>query len=477
MSEQNRSITDKIEGLKDVVAGLLVRKLNIHHNEICLLYVPQLTNRVSVSNNIIKPLLQCATSQNLTIESIAHSIIYVDEVSVEPDNSQAADYLLKGNTLIFLNQYSEYIVANTLRVEKRNTESPQVETTLRSPRDALTENLDSNLSLIRYRIKDKALKIDNLIIGRRTKTTVAVVYISDVANKEYVTQVKDRLRGINTDAIIDSGYIQKFLSNKSATFFPQIGVSERSDVISSDILDGRICVFVDGSNTALVVPQNFLEFLDAGDDHYDNSYIAVFMKFLRLFAIFITLTSSSLFVAVVAFHPEILPPQYIIAIASSRVSVPVNALLEISIMELVAELLREASIRLPKQIGPTIGIVGTIVIGQAAVAASLVSTLTVIIVSLGTMCSFAVPDYTIMNPIRLLKFMMIFITGIFGLFGFIMGFTIIMISMTSTTSFGIPYTSPAMPFNFEDIKNFFLANAAVYKKRPKSLHTIDKKRK
>ncbi len=477
MKEEDKTLIYKIESLKELVAGLYVRRLQLNHREVYLLYVPQLTDRVSVSNNIIKPLLLCTTSANLTVESIAHSIIYVDDVSILYDNSQAADYLLRGNTLIFLDQCNEYIAADTLKVEKRNTEAPQVETTIRSPRDAFTENLDSNLSLIRYRIKDKALKVDNLIIGRRTKTVVAVVYISDVANADYVTQVKDRLRGIDTDAILNSGYIQKFLSNKSATFFPQIGISERSDVISSDLLDGRICIFTDGSNTALVVPQNFLEFLDAGDDHYDNSYIAVFMKFLRLLAIFITLTSSSLFVALVAFHPEILPPQYIIAIASSRVSVPVNALLEISIMELVAELLREASIRLPKQIGPTIGIVGTIVIGQAAVAASLVSTLTVIIVSLGTMCSFAVPDYTIMNPIRLLKFMMIFITGIFGLFGFIMGFTIIMITMTSTTSLGVPYTSPAMPFNFEDIKNFFLANVAVYKKRPKNLHTIDKKRK
>jgi hypothetical protein len=204
--------------------------------------------------------------------------------------------------------------------------------------------------------------------------------------------------------------------------------------------------------------------------------MAVFSKMLRSLAFGISLTLSSLYVAVVSFHPDILPPQYILALATSRATVPFNALVEAVLMEFVTEILREASIRLPKQVGAAISIVGAIVIGQAAVAAGLFSPLMVIIVSLSMMCSFVVGDYTIMNPIRILKFMLIFITGVFGLFGFIMGFTLIIINLCSLTSFGIPYFSPIAPFNFQDMKQYILGDINLGKKRPKFLNTKDKTR-
>ncbi|MEA4827413.1 MAG: spore germination protein, partial [Clostridium sp.] len=341
---------------------------------------------------------------------------------------------------------------------------------------AFTENLDSNLSLIRYRIQDKSLKIDYITVGKRTKTTVAVIYISDIANKKYVDQIKKKIDGIKIDGIMESGQIQKFISNKATTLFPQIGVVEKSDSTCAGILDGKVCIMVNGSNLALITPKNFIEFLDSSDDHYDNTYIALFVKILRIEALFITLTLSALYVAVVAFHADIIPSQYILAIASSRTTVPVNALVEALLMEMVVELLREASARLPKQIGPAIGIVGTIVIGQAAVVAGLVSPLMVIIVALTLMASFAIPDYTIMNPIRVLKFGIIIITGMFGLFGFIMGVTFIVVKLASITSYGVPYTAPIAPFYFEDLKDFFLSNIVLSKKRPKYLDDPDETR-
>lgn len=467
---------NKIQQITNEISGLIVRKITINDKEVHIVFIPQITNRDSISNNIIRPLLQYNKKEPLNLDTIFNSVIYMDDVIEDNDESKIENYVLKGKTVIAILDEDKYLVANTVSFEKRSVESPQVETTIRSPKDAFTENLDSNLSLIRYRIQDKSLKIEYITVGRRTKTTVAVIYISDIANKKYVDQVKKKIEGIEVDGIMESGYIQKFISNKATTLFPQIGIIERSDSTCASILDGKVCVMVNGSNLALITPKNFIEFLDSSDDHYDNTYIALFIKVLRIEALFITLTLSALYVAIVAFHADIIPSQYILAIAASRTTVPVNALVETLLMEMVVELLREASARLPKQIGPAIGIVGTIVIGQAAVAAGLVSPLMVIIVALTLMASFAIPDYTIMNPIRVLKFGIIIITGMFGLFGFIMGITFIVVKLASITSYGVPYTAPIAPFYFEDLKDFFLSNIVLSKKRPKYLDDPDETR-
>lgn len=468
--------TDIVEKLKSSITGMVVRSLTIQNKQIFILYIPQITNRNSLSENAIKPLLQYNGQQEITADLVMSSIIYLDDVFSEEDKNKITDYIVKGSSVIIVSGSSNYIVANTEQVEKRSIQSPEVEASVRSPRDAFNENLDSNISLIRHRIKDSTLKIDYCTVGRRTKTSVAVIYLQDVANSKHVTELKNILEGIDVDGVLESGYIQKFISNKNSTLFPQVGISERSDSACANILEGRVCILVDGSNLALISPKNFIGFLDAGDDHYDNIYIGKFLKVLRFSALVMTLTLSSLYVTVVAFHSDILPAQYILALAASRVQVPVNALTEALLMELVLELLREANLRLPKQIGSSISIVGTIVIGQAAVSAGLVSPLMVIIVALSSMASFAVTDYTIMNPIRLLKFLMIFLCGVFGLFGFIMGLSIILIKITSIENFGVPYTATIAPFNKQDFKNYTSSNVVTTKKRPNFLNLKDKKR-
>jgi spore germination protein KA len=476
MIEQDNYRT-KVEELTRNITGLISRKLVIKEKEIYILYIPQITNRDGLSENIIKPLLGYDGSQTLTAELIINSVIYIDDVFSEEDENKIINYIVAGKSIILISGDSRYIVANTLKIEKRNIQSPEIESGIRSPKDAFNENLDSNLSLIRYRIKDPSLKIDYYIIGRRTKTPVAVIYLEGVANPNYVDEIKKILGEIDVDGVIESGYIQKAISNKSGLLFPQVGISERSDTACANILEGKVCIIIEGSNLSLIAPKNFIEFLDASDDHYDNVYAAVFFKFLRFSSLIIALTLSSIYVTVVAFHPDILPAQYILALAASRVGVPVNALIESIMMEAILELLREANLRLPKQIGSSISIVGTIVIGQAAVFAGLVSPLMVIIVALSSMASFAITDYTLMNPIRLLKFLMIILSGIFGIFGFVMGLTIIVIKVASIENFGVPYTAPVAPFSFKDLKDHIISNPLKDNDRPRFLHLKNRKRK
>lgn len=469
--------TDKIKEFSQSSQGISVRRLSFKDTDIYLLYIPQLTDRERLSTDIIRPILHYYEgNEPISSDVIASSVICLDDISVDNDENKILNYILSGKSVILISNDAQYIIANTLKIEKRSTQPPDLETTLRGSKDAFTENFDANLSLLRYRLKDPALSVEKFTVGKRTKTNVAVIYISDIANQKYVNDVKNRLKNISIDGIVDSGYVQKFIMNSASDLFPQVGIVERSDTACDNILEGKVCIIVEGNNLALVAPKTFVEFFDTGEDHYSNIYLAVFSKIIRYISLFLTLTLSSLYVAVVAFHSDILPAQYILAIAISRATVPFNALFEATLMELTSEILREASIRLPKQIGPAIGIVGTIVIGQAAVGAGLVSPLMVIIVSLSTMCSFVAPDYTIMSPIRLLKFFMIFITGIFGIFGFTMGFTVITIYLVSLTSFGVPYLTPVAPFNFKDLKNYILSDITLAKKRPNFLRTQDNTR-
>ncbi|MCY6369231.1 spore germination protein [Clostridium ganghwense] len=472
--EENKFI-DKIKEMSNQNSGISIRKIYNMDTEIFILYILQLTDRECISNSIIKPILEY-DKERISIDIIARSIIYMDDISMNDDEEKILDYILKGKSIILIPNEEKYIVANTYEVEKRNVESPRIQSALKGPRDSFTENFETNLSLIRYRIKDAALRIDNFTIGERTKTNVAVVYIEDVANPEYVDDVKKRLKDIKVDGVVESGYVQKFIRNNTFDLFPQIGIAERSDTTCSELLNGKIAIIVEGSNLALLLPKTFIEFLDAGEDHYENIYLGVFTKFLRILAFLITLTLSSLYIAVVSFHPDILPPQYILVLATARITVPVNSLIEVTLMELVGEILKEASVRLPQEIGTAIGIVGTIVIGQAAVVAGLVSPLTVIIISLATMTSFAFRDHTIMAPIRILKFMLIFITGILGMFGFTMGITFIVINLISHSSFGVPYTAPVAPLNVKELKKFIFSDITLNKKRPRFLKPRDKKR-
>jgi spore germination protein KA len=471
---KNDNFLKKIQELSETSLGISIRKLSVATIDIYILNIAEICDKDSISNNIIKPLLQYNKNEPLTIETIANSIIYVNSISMGSDENLIIDNILKGKAIILIPEEEQYVIADTLQASKREIQTPELEGTLRGPKDCFTENFESNLSLIRYRIKDPELRLDKLVIGKRTKTSVAVIYINNIANPQYVNEIMKRLQSINIDGIIDSGYIQKFLKNSTFDLFPQLGIIERSDLACISILEGKICIVTEGSNLILSAPKVFIDFFNSSEDAFDSIYFGMFNKFIRIVALMISLASSALYVAIVGFHSDILPVSYIMILASSRGAVPFNAVLEASLLEFVSEILREASVRLPKRIGSAIGIVGTIVIGQAAVSAGLVSPLMVIIVSLSTMCSFVAADFTIMNPIRIFKFLLIFMTAFLGLFGFIIGITFILVNLLSTSSFGVPYGAPVSPLNLKDLKGYLQSDALLSKKRPRFLKTKNK---
>ncbi|WP_343761430.1 spore germination protein [Clostridium oceanicum] len=451
-SDKNINKVNEIEkSNKDVV----IRKFNIDCKKGYLLYISSLSDRNKISEYIIKPILNHNYSEKtLNIDYLCDSVIYIDDISVDSDENKIINYLVEGNSVVIMESEEKYIVADTYKVEKRSVQTPELQNVLRGPRDSFTENYETNISLIRYRIKDPNLNVDKMSVGDSSKTTVGIVYLSNKVNKNLVNYTKNKLNSVQIDGVLEAAYIQKILNDKK-TLFPKIGISERSDTIASAILGGKICIVVEGSNIVLVYPENFFEAMEAGEDHYENVYLSSFLKTLRIVVFGMSILLSPLYVAVVSFHPDILPASYILILASSRISVPFNSVLEITMLEIVAEILKESSLRLPKQIATTLGVVGAIVIGQAVVSAGLVSYLAVIIVALSTISSFISPDHTIMNPIRVLKFFMIFITGFLGLFGLTMGVTLIIITMCSNESFGESFMEPVAPFELRKVKDYF----------------------
>ncbi len=475
MQRQDRRYENLVNRIKSNDLSLGERRVDYGSGSVTIFYVKQLTDRLALSELVIKPLTEYKKDQALKASDAA-GIIFADDCLVEKDENKAEQHILNGMAVVLFSGDSEYIVVNLKKVEKRNTTEPVMAYTIRGPRDALVENIDSNLSLIRYRLKDTSLRIDMMEVGKRNKTAVAVIYFEDIANDTCVNEVKKRIGAINIDGISSSGVLQAFMLNNKANLFPQMGIIERSDMACEALLEGKVVIIMDGDPWALVAPKVFSEYLWACDDFYLNKYIGTFLRILRVIALNLSFIVSALYVAVVSYHNDVLPGEYMIAIAQAREKVPFTALIEVLLIEVIAELIRESLIRVPSKIGTAIGIVGAIIIGQAAVSAGVFSPLLLIVISMSLISSFVPADYTIVDPFRVLKFLLIIATGFFGFYGFTLVIMFVIAQLVSLNTFGVPYLSPLAPFNRKDFAKSAVFSKTMAATRPSFLRTKDNTR-
>ena len=467
-----------IAELQSKNSDIAERTIPFSGGTLTLLYIMQLTDRSALSEQVIKPIMQyCSTSKTaMKAQETMNTLIYADNCRLELDSGMIERHILNGMTVMLFSNDKEYIVANLKKVEHRPVSEPKAQYTLRGPKDCFVENLDVNLSLLRYRLKDKNLRIENMEVGERTSARIAVIYIEDIASDTAVQEIKKRINQIQVDGIIESGEVQAFLLNSKISFFPNMILTERSDMASEQLLEGKVLVAVEGSNQVLAAPATFVEFMYACDDRYDNKFFGFFMRILRYAAFFISFAASSYWVAIASFHSDTLPSHYIIALAASRTKVPFTALTGALLLEFIMELTREALIRVPQKIGSAIAIVGAIIIGQAAISAGVFSPLLLILVSVEFLASYATPNVTMSNPFRIIKFLMLLISGILGFYGFSLGITVIVINMISINSFGVPYGAPFGPFNLHDFLRTFMYSKTFSPKRQQYMQTKDKTR-
>ncbi len=359
--------------------------------------------------------------------------------------------------------------------KQRGIEKPSNEIVIKGPHESFVENIRTNTSLIRRFVNNENLVIENLNIGNITKTKCGVCYVSGLANDDLIAEVKFRLNNLDIDSLLSAGQLEQLISDSSNLNIPQVISTERPDKSASYLLDGRVIILVDGSPYSIITPGVLSDFLSSPDDKNQKTLFSNFTKFIRFVAAFITLLLPGFYIAVTSFHQEILPTELLFSILASRANVPFPIIFELLVLELSFELIREAGLRVPSPIGPTIGIVGALVMGQAAVSAGIVSPILIIIVAITGTASFAIPDYAFGFHLRIYRFVFIFLGYLCGFLGIALGIFVYIISMCDSKSFGISYTIGVSPF--EHIKGTSYYLPPIWKREYRSGFLNSKKEK
>lgn len=361
--------------------------------------------------------------------------------------------VLSGEAVLLLDGQAEGLITGQKNWKDRGITEPSSQSVIRGPKDGFTETFRTNTALIRRKIKDPNLWLETKVIGRVTRTDVGVMYIKGIVNEEVLKEVHARLDRIDIDSILESGYIEELIQDETFTPFPTIFNTERPDAVAASLLEGRVAILVDGTPFVLVVPALFTQFYQASEDYYHRADFATLIRIIRYICIFIALLAPSLYIAITTFHHELLPTSLLIGLAAQREGVPFPAFIEAVMMEITFEILREAGVRMPRAIGQSVSIVGTLVIGQAAVEAGLVSPAMVIVVSITAISNFVVPAFNMAISLRILRFLFMLLAASFGLFGITVGLIGLVLHLCSLRSFGIPYLSPFAPLILADQKD------------------------
>ncbi|MDD6072450.1 MAG: spore germination protein [Clostridiales bacterium] len=358
--------------------------------------------------------------------------------------------VLNGDSAIFVEGQMQAAVLSSKKLPGRSVDSPKKESGLKGPRDSFIENFRTNTALLRRKIKDPKMKVRQGYIGQRSKTVYGLMYLEDLVEPDLLLKIEERLKSFTIDSIFDSGMLVHLLEEKWYSPFPQVQTTERPDKAASAISEGRVVLVVDNSPEVIILPCTLNSFFQASDDYYNRFGVATFARCLRYLAAFIAILLPGLYIAITCYYPQILPTEFLLAIVGARSDVTFPIVVEVLLMELLFELLREAGIRLPGQMGNTIGVVGGLIVGQAAVDAALVSTIVVIVVALTAIASFAIPNEEFASTFRLLKFLMIFLGAVWGLYGIMLGVLALLIHLAGMESFGIPYLMPAVAGSVDD---------------------------
>ena len=371
------------------------------------------------------------------------------DVTLYDDLKQAAEGLLTGDIILFVDGLDRVLKIPDRGYPRMGVQQAESEKVIRGSNEGFSDSIKMNTALVRKRLRTPELKNVETQAGRRSATLINLMYMEGIARKEVLDEIMRRLEGFEIDGILDSGMIEQLSEAHWASPFPQFQTTERPDRAVHALLEGRIVLLCDNSPLALILPTDYNSFLQTSDDYYNRFEIASLERIIRYLAAFFALSLPGLYLAVINFHTSLLPTKLLLTFAQARAGVPFSSLVEVLLMELSFELLREAGVRLPGAMGNTIGIVGGLIIGSAAVEAGIASPVVVIVVAFTALCSFAIPNEEFATAFRLLKFFLIFASAWLGFFGYLAGLFAILIHLSGLRSFGVPYL---VPFAASDVE-------------------------
>ncbi|MFZ5988571.1 MAG: spore germination protein [Bacillota bacterium] len=485
LPEVSKSLSENLEYLKKTYSvpdngDIIIREFDIVAKDkvipAFMIFFDGMSDRKVISDNILQPLMLLS---NLEIKGreedlgkfIKNHLLPFNQIKVTKKLSDVIDDVNFGGGGLFVDGIDTAFMCDVKGWEHRGVDRPNTELVIRGPQEGFTELLRTNTALIRKILKDEDLVAESIAVGKRSKTPCSLMYIKDIANDSLVEEVRRRLKGIKLDYIFDSGELEQLLEDSSFMATPQVIATERPDRVASMLTEGKVAVVLHGSPFVLVMPTTNNDLLHSPEDAYVRFPYANLLRTVRIVAIFMSLLLPGIYVAITNFHHEMIPTDLLLAIEASRERVPFPSVVEILIMEFAFELIREAGIRIPGPIGPTLGIIGALILGQAAVAANIVSPILIIVVAVTGIGSFAIPSFGLAFAFRILRFGYIFLAAMSGFLGITFGLFLQGILLCAAKSFGVPFMAPFGPKTFGGFTDQFLRGPIwTQEKRPDFLN-------
>ncbi len=429
-----------------------------------VIYADGICNKALLSEQVIRPL--SLSEEKITEENLKASL-YAPEVNDLENFNDGINKILDGDALLIIDGLKPVSVGMR-STPIRAVSEPPTDVAVKGPRQGFIEDLKTNTSLVRTRLKSKDLKIEFLTLGRRSKTKIAVFYLSGIADESVVKKVKKKLSSVIIDNVPDSSYVAKIISERPTSILKQVGSSEKPDIFCANIAEGRVGIIVDGSPIALTVPYLLIEDFQSAEDYYVNPVRAGITRFIRLFSLLVSLYLPAFYVSAQLFKIQLIPLSLLMTIASGTKDLSISPGLEMTLVLFVLEVLNEASIRMPKYVGLALSVVGALVLGDTAVSAGIVSTMAIIIIAFSGICLYTVPNLT--ETTTILRWILLFLAGSVGPYGIVLFSAYFLYSLATSDFYGVPVLSPIAPLVKEDMQDSFI-KFGLYsiKKRPKVL--------
>ena len=458
-SKISKKLSDNLQHMKKIYnvpvnGDVIIREFEIRIKErsvsAFVIFIDGMVDRNVINMAILQPLmvlseLDSKAKDKDVISYISSYILPDNQVAKATEYDAVIDMINFGGCGIFVDGADGAFAADVKGWEHRTVERPNTEMVIRGPQEGFVEILRINTALVRKILKDENLIVENLEIGKRSKTPCSIMYIKGITNDSLVEEVRRRLKRIKIDYLIDSGELEQLIEDDPYLPAPQILSTERPDRVASMLAEGKVSVFVHGSPFALIMPITNSDLIHSPEDSYVRFPYANMLRIIRIVAVLLSLLLPGTYLAITNFHHEMIPTDLLLAIEASREKVPFPSVVEILLMEISFELIREAGIRIPGPIGPTLGIIGALILGQAAVAANIVSPILIIVVAVTGIGSFAIPNFSLAFAYRLLRFAYIILGSLAGFLGITTGLFIQGIWLVNAKSFGVPFLAPYGP--------------------------------
>ncbi|GIO83947.1 putative membrane protein YndD [Paenibacillus faecis] len=454
----------------------------------CLVFVDGMQTEDFLNTHVMQVLMREADPQLReqgqalnTPEITAHlkeKVLPLIDITAVTEKLELTQSILKGFTALLLDGMPQALLVGLPNGKTRAINEPTSEALLRGSRIGFTEVLSENTAMLRMQGKSENLEMKSYVVGSLLKKNLVLAYFRDIVNPELLQEVEERITKIDIDFIAESGYVEQLIEDNPLSPFQQVQNTERPDRVINALLEGRVAILVEGTPFALIVPVTFSMLLQSPEDYFERWMPGSLLRTLRFFASFLALMAPALYISFISFHPGLIPTELAITIIEARQGVPFPSLIEVLILEISIEILREAGLRLPKPIGPAMGIVGGLIIGEAAVQAGIVSPFLVIVVAVTAISSFSIPMYSAGIALRVLRFAGMLFAATLGMFGTILFFLLICSHISKLKSFGVPYITPFSPFRLQDFKDLFVrAPLTLMKRRPEMMKTENRRRR